>query len=536
MSPPWPQSLAGRLIIWLMLVLTLALILALALYRLSNERLLARVAQEDAVTRITMVSRILEQSGANKWQQTLHAATSDDFRFSFLEGGIPKIKNHTDHDDDHARSAPFFKGKTDTDDDMVLQKFAVLIPDETHPDNKNKNKTIWFIERQLTDNDRLSPLEITKIQNAKRQTLTVKIDDKRLQPDNPFFQKNGFPSNQKALQDWMIQAVEKKNALRNHLKTRTNTVDLAVELENGRWLKGAFKPKTQPFWSWDGAIFLGILAIAIGGVIILVVRTETRPMQRLAQAAEALGRGEHLPPLDEHGPREIRLAVEAFNLMRARLGSFMQDRTRMLAAMSHDLRTPLTTLRLRAEMIEEPEAREKLIETIEEMHRITEASLSFAREEDSTEPTEDIDLTALVSGLCDEAQAMGKEAAMASNTPAMNARVRPAALRRALRNLIDNAVRYGHGAQVRFCRNATETRIMIDDDGPGIKEDRLDDVFSPFVRLETSRNVETGGAGLGLSIARTIARSHGGDVVLQNRKSGGLRAILSLPNKANTAP
>jgi signal transduction histidine kinase len=529
----WPQSLAGRLIVWLMLVLTLALVLALALYRLSNERLLARVAKEDAVTRITMVSRILEQSGANKWQQTLHAATSDDFRFSFLEGGSPKTDDHVSAKDDHTQHGSLLPDKKQSSDDTIMQKFALIIPDVTRPGLSDDDKNVWIIERPLSGDGQLSIAEITRIKNAKRGTITLNIDDAKFQDPGFFLGKKVFPAKGNVMQGQLIRAM-KESVQRENRKLQKSTVDIALKLDNGRWLKGAFKPKMQPFWSWNGALFLGLLALAIGGVIVLVVRAETRPMQRLAQAAEALGRGEHLPPLDEHGPREIRLAVEAFNLMGARLGNFVQDRTRMLAAMSHDLRTPLTTLRLRAEMIDEPEAREKLIETIEEMHRITEASLSFAREDENTEETQKIDLSALVRDLCEEANAMGKDARMETGAPTIYARVRPAAIRRALRNLIDNAVRYGEHANITMVTKDSEIRIAVEDDGPGIDEAQQEDVFAPFVRLENSRNTETGGAGLGLAIARTIARSHGGDVVLQNRKSGGLRAILSLPCKTNT--
>ncbi|PHS26671.1 MAG: hypothetical protein COA84_05735 [Robiginitomaculum sp.] len=527
----WPQSLAGRLIIWLMMVLTLALVLALALYRMSNERLLARVAKEDAVTRITMVSRILEQSGANKWQQTLHAATSDDFRFSFLEGSLGKTDDHVSAKDDHTQHGSLLSDKKQSSDDTIMQKFALIIPDVTRSDLSDDDKNIWIIERPLSGDGQLSIAEITRIKSTKRSTITLNIDDAKFQDPGFFLGKKLFPAKGNVMQGQLIR-VMKESVQRENRKLQKSTVDIALKLDNGRWLKGAFKPKMQPFWSWNGALFLGVLALAIGGVIVLVVRAETRPMQRLAQAAEALGRGEHLPPLNENGPHEVRAAVKAFNLMGSRLGHFMQDRTRMLAAMSHDLRTPLTTLRLRAEMIDEPEAREKLIETIEEMHRITEASLNFAREEDNSEETRETDLSALVLDLCEEAKAMGKDADTETETTMTSARVRPAAMRRAVRNLIDNAVRYGTRARVTIETGKKEARIIIDDDGPGIDKARLDDVFSPFVRLENSRNTDTGGTGLGLSIARTIARAHGGDVVLENRENGGLRAILSVPAEA----
>ena len=513
MKALWPQSLAGRLILWLLLVLTLAMAMALVLQRVNNARLLAQVAEDDAVTRITMVSRILEQSGTAKWPQTLHAATSEDFRFSLGENVF--IKATKKGGKDKYRSPP-------------------LTPELRHLKN---GKTILFIAPSADSRKKQKFRTVTitsekEIYHDPVQTDRLSLKKKaRARSETEIFIANASDSSMK-FSDTMANIPDLARYRRKLSSDENGAMDIAIKLENGRWLNAAFTPRTLPFWSLEEVWFLGLLVLAIGGVIVLVVRAETRPMQRLAQAAEALGRGEHLPPLDENGPREIRLAVEAFNLMRARLGNFVQDRTRMLAAMSHDLRTPLTTLRLRAEMIEEPEARKKLIETIEEMHRITEASLSFAREDDNTEETQKIDLNALVRDLCEEANAMGKDARMETEAATLNARVRPAAIRRALRNLIDNAVRYGEHANVTMTTKDSEIRIAVEDDGPGIDEAQLEDVFAPFVRLENSRNTETGGAGLGLAIARTIARAHGGDVVLQNREGGGLRAIFSVPTEA----
>ncbi len=538
MKTLWPQSLAGRLIVWLMLVLTLALVFATALQRLGNERLLANAAQKNAVNRVAMLSRILEeQKKSVDWQQTLHAATSDDlhFSFSFQDNGI-EITDGTNtflHDGDAAQKklSPInvkIKNYPHT------REFVMVNPSQRLLKSDKIKEKVWIIERtpgqkNVPDFTGVSKMEFIEAQLGKQ------IKNKQIMP----FNQQGHEgiavfggAEAKTSNNQVINAMFDSVQVRG-LSLQPDTIKFRTRLDDGRWLDAAFKPETLPLWSWNGALFLGVLALTIGGVIVLVVRNETKPMQRLASAAEALGRGETQAPLDENGPREIRLAVKAFNLMGARLGNFVQDRTRMLAAMSHDLRTPLTTLRLRAEMIDEPETREKLIETIEEMHRITEASLSFAREEDNTEKTSNTDLTALVADLCAEAKEIGKDAILDTTAPSLNVRVRPAAMRRAMRNLIDNAVRYGSHARVTVVCDNNAAQIIIDDDGPGINDDQLEEVFAPFVRLEHSRNQETGGAGLGLSIARTIARSHGGDVVLQNRDDGGLRAILSVPNQVS---
>ncbi len=524
----WPQSLAGRLIIWLMLVLGLALITALLIQRNSNERLLAQMAKEDAVTRATMLSRILDQGGQDQWNETLHAATSKDLRFSIRENVFEFDKNKEKRKITVTSSTTMPVKSLKNRPPFPPQGLRRVL---RRNQNVETGKRLLVIERASK-----RALNISRKKDARPsfdlgyQTITIddvgEIPKERVphllsgkESISSFFLPAPPPLPPLAIKSFDIDAPAEEN----------QTIDMVIKLDDGRWLNAAYMPQALPLWTGNSLLFLGLLAVAIGGVIILVIRHETRPMQRLAASAEALGRGEHMPPLDENGPFEVRTAVKAFNVMGSRLARYMQDRTRMLAAMSHDLRTPLTTLRLRAEMIDEPETREKLIETIEEMHRITQASLSFAREEDDSENTENIDLNAFLLELCDEANSMGKDACLQDGTPPIMARIRPAAMRRAVRNLIDNAVRYGKCARLSLQQSKSAIRIIIDDDGPGIDETQLGDVFSPFVRLENSRNTDTGGTGLGLSIARTIARSHGGDVVLENRKDGGLRAILSVP-------
>ncbi|MGH6945491.1 MAG: sensor histidine kinase, partial [Geminicoccaceae bacterium] len=223
-----------------------------------------------------------------------------------------------------------------------------------------------------------------------------------------------------------------------------------------------------------------------------------------------------------------RQATHAFNRMHERLQRFVQDRTRMLAAISHDLRTPITSLRLRAEFVEDEEARRKILETLDEMQRMIEATLAFAREEASREDTRTVDLAALIESLCEDLADMGMEVAFAGAEKTPYA-CRPVSLKRAIRNLVENAVAYGKRARVSLERVGEEFRVVIEDDGPGIPEADFERVFAPFVRLEESRSLETGGIGLGMAIARSVVRSHGGDIVLMNRPDGGLRATIRLP-------
>jgi signal transduction histidine kinase len=275
---------------------------------------------------------------------------------------------------------------------------------------------------------------------------------------------------------------------------------------------------------------MAFTALAIMLVVFLMVRRITRPLKALSNAAERLGRGEQVEILEETGPAELRGTTAAFNAMQERLTRFVRDRTAMLAAISHDLRTPLTSLRLHAELVDDEETRTKLLAILEEIQRMTEATLAFAREEGTREETRLVDLSALVESLCDDLAEIGMEVSFAGAERAQLS-CRPVGLRRALRNILENAVAYGHRARVSLEETPHEYAIIVDDDGPGIPEEDRERVFGPFVRLEESRSRDTGGIGIGMAIARSIMRAHGGYITLENRPGGALRATLHLPKE-----
>jgi len=287
---------------------------------------------------------------------------------------------------------------------------------------------------------------------------------------------------------------------------------LAVRLADGTWLNTAYaKPAQDGFWTSQSTISLGLSALLLSIIAALAARGIARPLRRLATAAEALGRGQEVAPVPETGPDDIRRTSEAFNRMQARLHRFVDDRTRMLAAIGHDLRTPLTSLRLRAEFVPDEDVREKMLATIAEIQSMAEATLAFAREEATAESTRTVDLTALVESLCDDLVELGYDISFVERQK-ISYRCRPDSLRRACRNLVENAVRYGERAHVSIERRVDSIDIVVADDGPGIPESAKEQVFAPFFRIENSRNRETGGVGLGLSIARTIVRRHGGAI------------------------
>lgn len=272
--------------------------------------------------------------------------------------------------------------------------------------------------------------------------------------------------------------------------------------------------------------------LAIAVITLLAMRWAVRPLQRMAQAADALGRDLSGAPLAETGPREVRQAAHAFNTMQNRLASYLHDRLRILAAVSHDLKSPITRLKLRAEMLADAGQREKFLSDLDEMENMIAATLDFLRGESRQESGVLLDINALVSTLCDDMRAMNTvvEVHGEASRPLL---ARPQALRRCLANLLDNAVRYGKSAdgnvRITLEDSAETLNLHIDDTGPGIPDSELEQMFEPFRRGESSRNRATGGTGLGLAIARNLARAHGGDVTLTNRPEGGLRASLTLP-------
>lgn len=309
--------------------------------------------------------------------------------------------------------------------------------------------------------------------------------------------------------------------------SRTETYLASIELDDGTWLNFTIAVAPAAAWSFDTIALAGLIVALVLGASLWALRRLTAPYKVLAGAAERFSRDINSPPMSEGGPREVRAASHAFNLMQERLRRVIEDRDQLAAAISHDLRTPVTRLRLRAEFVDNPEQRGRMLEDLDEIEVMTQSVLTFARDSARPAPRETVDLVSLVETLCDDLPEV--KLSLQGLPPRLPYNVEPVSLRRAVANLVDNAVRYGGCAHVSMAVDAGAARIVVEDDGPGIPEEEMEAVFRPFRRLETSRNRETGGTGLGLTIARTFARAHGGDVVLSRRAAGGLRAEIVLP-------
>jgi signal transduction histidine kinase len=308
-------------------------------------------------------------------------------------------------------------------------------------------------------------------------------------------------------------------------------VAVRIGLPDGADL-GFLAPLPRPGQAPPGSIFpqLAVLTLMLGIVLFFMTRTITRPLSRLAEAAETVGRGGRTAPLPEVGAREVREATRAFNAMQERLHRYLDSRTRVLAAMSHDLRTPLTRIRLRVESIEDESVRERFITDVDEMNRMISGALGLFRGLNEDEAESPCDVSDLLEDLRGEFAEMGVTVTIEGEA-LRPMRIKPLAIKRCLTNLLSNAAKFaGHPKIV--VDDGVALVIHVCDDGPGIPEADLERVFEPFYRVESSRNVETGGTGLGLSIARDIAQAHGGSLVLRNRSPHGLEAILTLPRTA----
>jgi signal transduction histidine kinase len=492
-----PRSFAGQLTV--LLVLALVIVQGLAYAMFAGERLEAvrQAYRENVIARTYGVLRLLSGTPPALHQHVVSTASTRYLTFSLSEeAGV----RDPESDVRSARLAALFaRGLgNDASDIRIASRSA-----PRWSDRHDHERRSWHDRsgRAFEEHDE----DEHEYEHEPPETVPD-VDDRRGDP----------PS-------WLARAVGRMRGLGGPWYAAS------IRTPDARWLNVTIGPPPGP--PPLGVTFLlslGLSAIAVVVVVVLTVRRLSQPLRRLSDAADRYGRGDPGAGLREEGPEEVRRTTRAFNVMRERLERFVRDRTTMLAAMSHDLRTPLTSLRLQAEFVDDTPTRTWIIATLDEMQSLIEATLAFAREDAHEEPVRPVDLAALVDSvradLCDLGHDVSTDA---SGSAVVDGRPDP--LKRLFRNLVVNAVTYGARARVQVRNGQEDVTVTVDDDGPGIPEADLERVFDPFVRLEDSRSRSTGGTGLGLAIARGIARRHGGDVMLENRESGGLRATARLP-------
>lgn len=304
-------------------------------------------------------------------------------------------------------------------------------------------------------------------------------------------------------------------------------MQLAIELNDGRWLNVGTRFHRPPIqWTLASFLSFGVTAAALVGVALWFgLSRVTGPLRRLASAADRFGRGDDPVQLASEGPAEVRELSAALLRMQERIGRFVSDRMRLLAALGHDLRSPLTALRVEAELVDDVQTRDRLISSIEEMQGMVETTLSYAKGIAGTEKAVPVEMVEFIRSLVSD---MHADVPVTSSVE-VRTTVRTVSLRRAFRNLIENALRYGGTPEIEVRVKLDKAVVDVMDRGPGIADEDLERVFDPYVRLEESRSRDTGGIGLGLSVARTAIRAHGGNLRLLNRDGGGLIARAELP-------
>jgi signal transduction histidine kinase len=304
---------------------------------------------------------------------------------------------------------------------------------------------------------------------------------------------------------------------------------LAVQLNDGSWLVFSVIKRTWGMPLADRwAMWLCFLAVSITIVTAFAARQFSRPIERLAAAVRQFGLNPQAPPITETGPRELQQVIKTFNAMQAQIQKFVAYRTMMLAAISHDLRTPLTRMRLRGEFIEDPDQQVRLFRDVDEMQNMVDEALAFFRDDATAEETTSFDLPHVLLTIAHDYADQDVDIGYAGPAHAVY-RGRPLNLKRAFSNLIDNAAKYGKNPEIELSCEETAFVVIIRDRGPGIPPNALDDVFRPYYRVDKSRNRSTGGVGLGLTVAQTIVQGHGGEITLKNRPEGGLEARVVLP-------
>lgn len=310
---------------------------------------------------------------------------------------------------------------------------------------------------------------------------------------------------------------------------RLRTIILSVHLPDGRWVNArVVTPRPTPWLILRPLIATLLTYLIVLGAMIWIAARLVRPLRDLTAAAERVRGGGEPPQVEPRGPADLSRAILAFNAMSARVSAMLDEKDRMLGAIGHDLRTPLASLRIRAETVEPDEERQRMIATIEEMTLMLDDTLALARSGRAVETPRMVDVTALADTVVEEFRALGHEAEM-EDSARHTAWIQPTLIRRAVRNLVANGVKYGNSARVAVRESGDMVAIEVADTGPGVPEAELAQVQEAFYRVEASRSRETGGSGLGLTLARAAAQAHGGNLELTNRPEGGLLARITLP-------
>jgi len=412
---------------------------------------------------------------------------------------------------------------------VLLQVISAFIFYEAHWDKVSKylarglagdiGALVEMIRDTKTEEERARVFEIS--QSRFNMPVTMRIGE--VLPNNDEKVEGVIPD------PFLLSALDERVGLPYHIIAPDDekTLTIEVQMSNGVMAVTALRKRLFSSTTYVFVLWMVGSSMLLFGVAIVFMRNQVRPIRRLAGAADAFGKRQNVGRFKPEGAREVRQAATAFLKMKARIERQIEQRTHMLAGVSHDLKTPLTRMKLQLAMMGDDPDIKDLREDIQEMEHMLEGYLNFARGEGEEDP-EDINLSQLVEGIVQNLKRKGVPVDFHSEGQ-IHLQVRPNAFKRCVSNLTENAARYGTHISLRLGIRHNAVEVTIDDDGPGIPEDKYEDVFKPFYRIDKSRNVQTGGVGLGLSIVRDVVRTHGGDIQLSTAPQGGLRARLRFP-------
>ena len=529
----WPRTLTGQLVFLLLGAIILTHVVLGIMLAEERRDAVASERRGNALWRVAAISRILSTTPSENWADVLRVAQSSQTRLRLVEtsdvinADTLVSQGLTDRLNAFLATSPEVQAKADilAEDACWAEKQHLQnIREEQFPDDGRKHDMSSYKDAR----------DIVKEAIDTKHRGVPDLDQDRDQPD---LQKPDHNPHGKRYVPWALRYLDRFDC------HGAPVMQLAVPIfstlpdkitDDGQpniWLEAMIGGVTPPpRFVFDNVIRVVMSALVIGIITFFLARRISRSWAVLTRAADRVGRGDYPEPVPETGPLEIRRAAKAFNRMTARLKRFVEDRTRMLAAISHDLRTPITSLRLRAEFVEDPENRARIIETLNEMEQMVEAAMTFAREETANEKTRKIDIAALVESAVEDLAETGRPIAFSGEVTPRVYPCRPLSIKRAFGNLVSNALEYGATVEVAI-QDADDDGLWIEisDDGPGIPIDQREQVFEPFFRLEESRNRDTGGIGLGMAIARTAIRAHGGEIYLEDAPQGGLLARIYLP-------
>ena len=460
----WPKTMAARIVLLLLIGLGLSHVISLSVYNFDRAEIINLIGRAQLIEHITTITGIIKNAPPEERKKIISFANSSTFRLDL--GAASIVKNN---------------------DPSIANRFSAALAELNSPDSR-------------------MPILAETVSGE----------------DSIWRHLSG-------------KSTEKHNFITDHFEHIVNEmrtgalIRVSIEIGNNSWLNYE-APDVEATMPWSIRFVLSIAVMMIATAIFSAWAAHylTDPLKKLSIAADDLGRSATARPIPEKGPLEVIQSVRVFNKMQARIYRFVEDRTQMIAAIAHDLRTPLMRMQLRSELLDDNELKSKFNEDIDEMNKIVTATLTFASEDAAGKKNERFDVVKLISDVVSKLSTLGLSISWFP-PESINFEGQKDLLRRALSNLIENATNYGEQASIHVRIADGKLIITIDDDGPGIAPENIRDVFKPFFRLEGSRSRETGGTGLGLSIARSAFRSHGGDVTIRNRAEGGLRVEAYLP-------